>query len=451
MIKSFTALLLVWYLIVQKILGSKKLVQIFAFLLPFKSLVFDVGLMIWAFYVPLSLMGIKLCMTKTKFKLPPLTLELFIYLVCSTLIITFLFIPSFAENAHYAGFFRNQGRFISALIRYVVFDFGILIIIYNSVVNHDQIIRTLRSYLYGLTVLVLLGIIQIMIFILSGIDIYPLRMVEGVAQSAPIIGVYSEEFSSIRMYSLGGEPKGLGSSLCVGLSVLLFSWSYGMKIVKYHLGLIGFFFIGLVLTFSRSGYGMFLVLIIFLTLSFLLKNRKIISKVFLRISLPVVGFLLCISPIIVEFVKTRFLVKNAGLFSEHVDVAIQEFFISQPLWLIFGSGTGNVHHLISPYLTGPLTIMQGHVFVSRYGYSRLLSESGIIGFVIFTAIFAIIVYRLNRIMNDRLSKMFKWVILSLVAFFMLRNNYVLSELMFLGALSLAYWHICHSVSVRHER
>jgi hypothetical protein len=84
---------------------------------------------------------------------------------------------------------------------------------------------------------------------------------------------------------------------------------------------------------------------------------------------------------------------DRNITNEDYDYPIKIFLQKHPEYLLFGSGLGNIHNLAFPYIPIETSYyMENSIFVAKSGYLKLISELGIIGFILFSAI----VFKLYR-------------------------------------------------------
>ena len=342
-------------------------------------------------------------------------------------------------NDYFETYFRGKGRYISSLVKLCIFEFGIIFILLNLVYNEEKIRRLIKLYINALVVLSFIGLLQFLVSYIFGFDIFlkPGLIEKGYAMISNDL-LFGSQVT--RVNSLGGEPKGFAMSLLVGIVFLFFSRIFKIDVVKYSLPLSFLFLIMLILTLSSGGISLLLILaflvIIYEITRAILKFKA--RKYFVATMLCISFFVFFFSEKIYEVIESRIFNRGSQLLSEESEVAIQQFFTNNPLWLFFGSGVGNIHHLSFQYLPESILYYKsGHVFIARYGYSRLISEGGVVGFILFACIIILALYNLYAI-KDRLSLFLKVCILFLTIFYIARANYVFTEYLFVLGLGLSY-------------
>jgi len=306
----------------------------------------------------------------------------------------------------------DSGLLRSGLLRPIaqIFMFALMIasifIIPRIVQKHEDIIKCGKIYLWSVSVLAVLGWIQLLVWYGTGTDPFPIGVVGSlVSGSKQTLRSGIDHVGSIpvyRMCSFGGEPKGLAQGVAVGLLILQSGVTSisAVSISKRKVFLLwGFLMLSLLFTWSTSG--MFLWIIGTFTITLvgfggMAKKRNQTKFVIGIICLSVVITTFWIVPfdrnrinstgVISIMVKKRFIERNP---IEDFDEVILAFLNDQPEYLVAGVGLGNVHIYAKKYIS-PLAMyyMADNIFVAKSGYLRIISELGIIGLLLF--IFAVL-------------------------------------------------------------
>lgn len=430
------------------------LLHLFALLLPIKGIVFEVGLQVLGFYLPLlAFLLIRIILNKgSPARINSLWLFFIIYIVSSTVIISNFFVPHFQPNI-YNTYFRTEGRYITYLIKFVLLHAGIFFIFYRFVKDKAQVQSLLKTYLFSLKIIAIIGIAQFLIFIITGFNITPIGLESDGEIRHALSEIIISNIGIPRVCSIGGEPKGLAASLCTGILILSASRSYKIKISSHESFWITIFFAVLLLTLSTGGLLM-IVLLIF-TLLFL---RIIMGDFHLKLNLKALLITIAIiligtffSTTIYNIVKIRVLERSDRLLSEDIDQSIQAFMIDQPQWTIFGTGSGNVHNFAYQYIEGPYfrEINRHQIFISRYGYIRFISENGYIGLFLFLLFALSIPFKLYKIRKQNPYNSFLLVLtFVIVIFFLARSRYVEAEMYFILGLGAIWLHTTAAQSKR---
>lgn len=440
--KTATILLICLYLVWQLWRGSIDLLDALIFLLPFKSVSFEVGLSLYIFHIPIILMLLYKVwfLDKMKMNVDPAMLWFVGYVVVSTVVVSNLFIEEYIKNKEFPSFFREEGRYISSLIKFIVFDFGILFAVHTLVRNEEKILKLIRIYLRGLVLLAVLGMLQVVVSVVFHVNLFPTNFFKDGRPVVDLMDQVTKVLPFVRLTSLGGEPKNIASSLAIGIMLLYYLAQKKITFFQYQRWLIPLFIVCILFTLSTSGIGL---VVIFFVVSLLL---DIPTRAFWRIrksslyALPLVIAALWFSwPFVSTIIEQRVVERSKELTSEEVDEVIQKFLVAQPSWAVFGTGLGNVHNLAAPYFGNDYYVLniRGKIFTSRYGYIKLISENGVVGFLLFSFAFLWVAYRVSRYHSHLAWILFRAILIT-VLFYYARANYVFSELMFITGLGLAY-------------
>lgn len=421
------------------------LIDTFAFLLPFKTIHFELGLMAYAYYFPLILaLLLELFFNKSrKLKFDKPFLIYILYVFFSTVIISNLIIDNWEKNVN-GGFFREEGRYISTLIRIIFFQAGICFIVFSLVTTKEKIIQLLKSYLFGINTLVIIGALQFGFHFIFDIDLYPYGIEEDGTPKSVIVNYISDNFDLVRVSALGGEPKGLAASIVVGLSILILSRKFKFDFFPNSGNWIIFYLFILVLTLSTGGYGLLAIfslvvpIVDIFRLDLKFKPQPKHAIIFVALISVIASFWNTIQTII----DTRIIQRSERLLTEDVDQAIQDFMVSNPKWCIFGSGSGNIHNLAYSYIDDSylLWLMEGEIFVSRYGLIRILSENGLVGFLLFSFFIGFLLIRLSKrtMLKKGESRFWTYIVITATAYYFARSGYVEAELFFICGLALSF-------------
>lgn len=436
--------LLVILFLLYKILLKKDydLLSALVFVLPFHSWYYNIGLNLTMYQIIMLLIIVVIFMKtiigKNMKFIGNTYINIFILYITSITMFISVFILD--DYLSLGGFFRSEGRFLSQIILYLI-SFSLLYIIFNYIKNTMDIIKYLKIYLTSLVVLVFLGWSQFSIYNVSGLDIFPLAVLDsGYVKS----GLFSSDSLNIfRMSSLGGEPKGFSMSLTVGFFIVhifnnnkIFFFKYD-KLIKY------LFLVTLLATLSTSGIVMFIILFISYYLYSFTNNvrisfsfKKLISLVFLLI--VITSLYLNYKSTINILIETRIMSRDIA--SEDFDAPIKIMLTEKPQNAIFGSGLGNIHNISYQYIPEQYRFyMLNSIYSAKSGYLKLISEIGIIGLLIFLLIFYVTFKNLSSqfYTEHNFSNSIK-VLLILTLLGYLARVYLFNELIVVLSISLAY-------------
>lgn len=369
------------------------LFQVLIFFFPFAQLSYDAGLTIYLYQVILFLLVLTTIFRQRAIVLANRALYLYLlYVVVGTIIISNLAIDDYLDLG---GYFRSEGRYISQIILYLLM-FSITIISHYYIRKEASFFPYIKIYIISVSVLCMLGIVQVVMFNFTGNDVFPLSIVGNIDRE-PVIFGRTIGFYIFRMSSFAGEPKSLAMHVIAAYFILqafnknkinLFSFDSKLKVL----------FLGVLLaTLSTGGYVLFVILIIVTMVIRLFSNKSIkfhhINKVKIY-SLLTTLFLGVVLFSYYDYLSIIFQnrILDREILSEDFDYVVISFLIDNLSWIYAGSGLGNIHNLSVDYIpNSSLRYMEGVIFVAKSGYLRLLSESGIIGLILFL-LFNYVVY-----------------------------------------------------------
>lgn len=421
------------------------LFQTYIFLLPFHSWFINIGLNISAYQVITLLIIMKTVIlpdkqNKNVLYFGNIIIPIFLfYSVLDTTIMAGLLTDYFVKTG---GFFRREGRFIGQII-VTLLAFAIVPLSINFVKTTSDLYKYFKAYIIALVVLTFLGWLQLIIFYTVSFDIFPLSINElGEVRT----GIWmNNNFGFLRMSSLGGEPKGFSMSLVIAYFIILIHNKHAITFTKYDRILKYLFLLTAFLTLSTSGIVLYLILTLFYNI-YRFKNYKFrLKRNQLLFGITLVAMLTYVTinywDLIYLILNERILERNIA--SEDFDAPIQMLLKKSPEYLVFGSGIGNVHNLAYPYIP-PETqhYMTNTIFVAKSGYLKIVSELGIIGFILFMLIPLTVFFQLSRLkrnvsqVNIHYINILKALLFLLVLAFLSRS-YLFGELILMIGISNA--------------
>lgn len=382
------------------------------FLAPWSGLQADFGVTVYAFQlILLPLVGVVL--VRSLSHSPPrlaagglLSLFAFYTVVLSLVVIGFL------PDADVSGG-ALRGPTGRAAVQIIVFLFTLSpAVIVPLVVGRDDLAACGRIFVASAVVLAVIGWGQLAIWYAIGSNPIDVSRI-----SAALGGndVYSHEglfdFAKLaiyRMNSLAGEPRGLGITLVLAMLIIqAFALTARRPRALRLLGLWLFLLVSTMATYSTSA-----------VLAWLIGSAVQPPAMWLmgirsrRSTISIIGALLVIAaPIgvgiagaeasgvpVIELLSERTIDRideNGAV--EDFDLAILDFLEAHPDAAIAGTGLGNIHLYATAYLDPVFALYaQGSVFASKTEYLRLISESGLIGFVLFIAWYTQLMFEAAR-------------------------------------------------------
>lgn len=258
-------------------------------------------------------------------------------------------------------------------------NFGWLLIPILVIRRNQQVIQIAWFYVFSSSIEAVLGIIQYLYFLASGINIFPIYrgglIGENVYTQDAVVNIQGIRF--LRVNAFAGEPKGLAFFLCIGIAIIVFFLIRHIK--KNRIFLFGCLFIHLIalaLTFSTLGY--ICIAIGFLVYAISLKNK---FSLILIIGVLLVSFyyLFDVPDLAVSVFQERFLDR---LGFEDMDLVYLAFIQKYPDYLLFGTGFGTFH-LASFKQAQEIIPWSFGIILPKFGILNILATSGGLGLIIF--------------------------------------------------------------------
>lgn len=369
------------------------------FLAPWHGLDIDIGVRITGYRLVVAALviaiGLRMSLGKNRYRFVKSHrwLWLFVLYALVNCIIQISLLPQ-------TGLFSG-GALRSGLLRPVaqIFMFGLtlapLFLVPLSVRKTSDIISLGKTYLWSVTILAVLGWLQLGLWYGIGFNPFPIGLVNsflgGSINHVLREGVDFVGYVSVyRMNSFGGEPKGLATGFAVGLLLLQAGGDSVLLWRRKTILLWGFLMASLLLTWSTSGVFLWLIGTVVLMLlgagGVVVKkyNRRILltSSVVVLAIMAITSLLYIKDPgnVFHTLIERRFIGRNP---IEDFDEVVLLFLKDQPGYLIFGVGLGNIHLYAEHYIDPLYRFMFGNIFVAKSGYLRIVSELGLVGFLLF--------------------------------------------------------------------
>lgn len=397
--KELFTLLIILFLIYKLLKKEYDLFSLLLFIAPFTAISFQLGISLTLYQIFLFI-ALFLYIFQGKVKLN----NQFIYYFIFYSIITTLFISNFIIDKYLdlGNYLQSEGRFITQIIL-LILNFSIVFIAFKYIKNKEDVYKYLKIILLSMIFLSILGWLQFIIYHLKGVDIFPIGIRNGLA----ISGI-EQTLNIFRISSLAHEPKGLSVFLTIGFFILYVLNKNNIRIFKYDFLIKLLFVLTIIATLSTSGMVLFCLLLVIISIWDIKHNLLNLRKIIIYIVLSL--FIVIFYDIIYEIVKIRIL--DRGLSSEDFDAPIQIFLSKFPEYLFFGSGMGNIHNLAESFIpTQYLHYMKNQIFVAKSGYLRLISEYGLIGFLLFSTIIFYIQRRLKTTSSVDLDKSLREILI----------------------------------------
>jgi hypothetical protein len=435
------------------------------FFAPWAGFDVDVGLRVTAYLIFLApLVGVFLVSATQgrRAREALASLGLFWLVVVYAVLWSLLQIPFLPEAVVAGGALRSPE--LRAVVQIVMFFIMIapLFLVPWLVLNLDQVRYLVGTYLVSVVVLASLGWVQLVMWAATGSDPMPVGFVDNLLGGAA--GQRSGQFVFggdlvYRMSSFGGEPKGLGVGLAVGLLLLQAGvrprWRFANALWP-------FLFVSMLATFSTMAilawFGASLVQLAFRGRGnqagresvFSLNRRFLYLGLTLSVLVPGT-FIAFPESRFVQLIEHRTIDRVIGEsnipgyspgFLEDFNEAVIGFLRASPAYSLTGVGLGNAHLYADPFLPDyAVRYAGGTTFVAKSFLLRWISEIGVISLAVFLIWWARMVGRTTRMTAYRpdtiaLGGIVQRAGWSLLAFWLV-SGYVTSQFFLLTGIVLA--------------
>lgn len=374
------------------------------FLIPWGGLDVDIGLRITAYQLVLAGLVLATLVRLTRPGWQPagiagggLLLAMVVHAVVWSLV-QLGFIPILAIGD---GALRGpQARAVIQILLYV-FALAPTVLVPLLLTGAADVARAFRIYLASLTVLALIGWLQVAVWYGTGTNPLPVGAVN-IALGGSLAYLREGQFvfdslNIYRMNSLAGEPRNLATALILGLLALQALALALPRPPGWRLGLLWLFLLAsTLLTFSTSGAVGWvagtaaLLPAMWLTGTRVARRGTTIVAAVLAIVVPLAGAVVVAEGAgvpVVNLLAERTLerLENNGAV-EDFDVAIARWLAADPAAIVTGVGLGNVHLYASRFLDPIVALYaEGQVFTGKTSIIRITSELGAIGLALFLA------------------------------------------------------------------
>lgn len=372
------------------------------FFIPWAGLDVDIGLRVTAYLIFITPLFFGVALRALSARGPGnvfLPLGVLNFLVLYAIVWSLAQVPFLPEASISGGSMREpMARSVVQVVMFLI-TLSPLLVVPALIRNATDLRRLGQIYLASTVVLAMIGWLQLGVWTATGSDPLPVGFFDNLLGGSATnrSGVFSYEGGLVyRMSSFGGEPKGMGASLAVALLLL----QSGIPIKSsLRRSLWYFLFASMVATFSTMGllawFGASLVQF-FTTADLRLKLRtpkfRISRSGLLSILIAsTASAMIAFSPAgnrVIEMVEMRTVDRVTEVdrgYLEDFNVAITDFLLDQPLFLVTGVGLGNVHLYANDYL--PIETQwyaAGKPFVAKSLALKLASELGLAVVLVFS-------------------------------------------------------------------
>lgn len=218
-----------------------------------------------------------------------------------------------------------------------------------------------------------LAILQILIFMFTRLDIFPIIGSDNTMRSAFILG------ESFRATSIMGEPKHLGILMAFGLGAFYIARIFGISTGRFSVQNPIAMVIALVLSFSTTGIVVSISSLIILMTLFARHVQKS-DFVFLFILFPIALFQFLQAN---ENFQAATLEQTGRIALERQDESVRDALLDNPLLAIVGTGVGNIHNYAVSYLPAEFPLFRDRGYKANSGLFYILGDSGLVGLSLF--------------------------------------------------------------------
>ncbi len=442
--------------LIAAFIQGKALLYLYTIALPFFGIVAEIGVQVTPFLIVSVGMLLHMAMKKESMQLPKTLMPFILYAIFFTFIMSF-FLPVEVYNFPPL---RGRYRWLAQLIMFTLVVTPIFFVL-SVRVDRKLLFNVINCFLTVVFCISLTGVIQIIIYRLTGTDIFPINLfadeiVEDKVRSA--LAAISMNEKVLRMTGLGaGEPKHFGYTCAVAfilnLLISLVIPPHGIRKLAWRMIMAVIFFVCVLLSLSTQAY---LVLVISLCmLTFILMFRYgLKSKRFLILnSLLIAGAItLFVNNYTRRLVELRIYerLEDTGAV-EDFNQTIYSFLIDNPGFLALGTGMGNVHFWADDYIPKEFRYyMHNSVFVAKAGFLRILSELGIVGLLLYYGGFLVLIWRIFQSLRKNYFPEGEIVLVFLLI--VITNNLITADSApyHIFALALAYLFLQTTKPPNHE-
>lgn len=400
------------------LMRPERVLLLAVFLAPWHGLDVDVGVRITAFRVVAGVLVasglIRIVLGKQRSWVKPS--GIFWVFVAYGIVLSVLQVPRGAHAEVAGGILR--GSTLRALLQILLFagELALIPLAAQMIRGPEWIRRVARVYIASCFVLSVLGWLQIGTWLSIGWNPFPIGLFHSLVrgeQTESVMLLREGTFdlhgtTIVRMNALGGEPKGLGTGLAVGLVMIQAAFGTGAIVVSRRVVVVWLFlFASMLATFSTSGFVLWTLGSLMSALGGLRPRSGALRGAVLVVCLPLVAGMVALTVAAaaplgngVNWLDLA-LERTVGRdYVEDFDEAVGLFLVDHPTAGILGVGLGNIHLYANDYLPEYATAYaRGTAFTAKSGALRLVSELGLIGLFLFFAWFMIQIRSASRLVR----------------------------------------------------
>lgn len=382
--------------------------QAIVFLLPWALLTVDVGLLVSASQIALVAFISRMFVRSLYPGWQPARIAAGGFLAAFALyavilsIIQIPFLPNIALDV--SGARAPLPRAIASIVMFLLTISPAVVVAWGIRSGRD-VVDLARTYIVSVLILAVIGWFQIAIWYGTGVNPLPITVVDTL-MGAPVEARQGAfEFDNLaiyRMNSLAGEPKGMGRAAVYAMMVLQAIGATTSVIPRWKL--LGIWLFLAATTIATMSTSAFLIWIIGTALQFPtaalfgIRWRVSFARILVMLSFVAIPVTLAMTALqasgipVVDLLAARTIERidsNGAI--EDFDLAIIDFLKDNPALALTGVGLGNVHLHATRYMGVEFQhYATGKIFVAKTQYLRLISETGIIGLLLFLTWFLVL-------------------------------------------------------------
>ena len=279
----------------------------------------------------------------------------------------------------------------------------------------DDLTTLVRTYLWSVAILAVIGWFQIIVWYGTGNNPLPIGALNHwLGGSTLEVREGTFDFGALaiyRMNSFAGEPRGMGAALVLAMLIIQAIVLTAPRVDARKWGpLWMFFFASTLATYSTlSAFLWAIGTVVEVATPWLLgvRLRRSVGQLLATVLVIVVPIGLAVVAAeargipVIDLLSERTVQRideNGAV--EDFDLAIVDYFTAHPADAILGLGLGNAHLYAGDYLLPEFKIYaEGNVFIAKAGYLKTISEIGFVGLLLFVVWYTVLLLDLAAVVR----------------------------------------------------
>lgn len=400
----FAVLLLIFVVLAFLLYTPDRTLFVTVFLLPWESLLLDVGLNVYPYRIFLAAFVFYIILQLGRGgRLARPSHWLVMYSLWG-IGVSLVYMMGYLSGVTGLSFRGSGTRILFQVVRYIM-TISPVILIPSLLRSLDDVWHLARWYLVAIVVLCVLGWFQLLVWSFTGTDLFPKGFLSGFLGLSDYSGSAYVFLKTriLRMSSLGGDPKRMGQSICIAMFLLQAAYLYDILSWRRFAWIWSFLAASMLITFSTSAFFLWAIgsTVTGIAAWFNRRSRHLSSNRSTRLLAIVLtlGFFLVGSRWTYETVTTEESASFASTLDARLDrteddewIPIEDY--DEPIWKLvlnepfistFGTGLGNAHVHARKYMEDVWWDKDEQIIVAKTGALRIWSEVGIIGLFLFLA------------------------------------------------------------------